>query len=513
MNLKKNVAVLVVLFAAALLPAELPDRRIDIDCPNLPWENTGGFGRIETVGGRRVAVVEVPAGQGGGRHFFEAPVDLAPFKGKRVSMIIRCRWQGVAKPEKRWNGVKFMLNYVDGSGKQQWHHPVGLAGSRDWTEISVIVEPDAGAHSGRFAIGLEESSGKVEFDLDSMRTMINFSPDDRINLDYRISYPDRLVSDPPRRGVMSPHVMTEDDFRTLKAWNANLLRYQIMRNWGSVGTDMDLAEYDRWLAGKLDHIEQVILPMASKYGLKVVIDLHTPPGGLYDGSNMTMFFEKKYFDHFVEVWKRIASRFRGNPAVWGYDLVNEPNQTRPAPYDYWTIQRSAALAVRAVDPETPIIIESNESDRPQTFRYLSPLAMDNVVYQVHMYFPLGYTHQSVSVEEPRQAYPGMILGEMWDKEKLREVLRPVREFQQRHNARIYVGEFSAIAWAPGAEKYLADCIELFEEYGWDWSFHSFREWDGWSVEHAGENRASLRPAAETPRKRVLLQAFEKNRSK
>jgi hypothetical protein len=33
-------------------------------------------------------------------------------------------------------------------------------------------------------------------------------------------------------------------------------------------------------------------------------------------------------------------------------------------------------------------------------------------------------------------------------------LRPVREFALRHNAKIYVGEFSAIAWAEGAENYL-----------------------------------------------------------
>ena len=84
---------------------------------------------------------------------------------------------------------------------------------------------------------------------------------------------------------------------------------------------------------------------------------------------------------------------------------------------------------------------------------------------------------------------------------------PVREFQQKHGARIYVGEFSAVAWAPGAEKYLEDCIALFEEYGWDWSYHAFREWKGWSVEHEGPDAEHLVPSADNPRKRVLLKAF------
>lgn len=36
----------------------------------------------------------------------------------------------------------------------------------------------------------------------------------------------------------------------------------------------------------------------------------------------------------------------GGPA---YDLINEPVQVTPAPYDYWTIQQKAAEAVRAID--------------------------------------------------------------------------------------------------------------------------------------------------------------------
>ena len=47
-----------------------------------------------------------------------------------------------------------------------------------------------------------------------------------------------------------------------------------------------------------------------------------------------------------------------------------------------------------------------------------------------------------------------------DKEKLRTWLKPVVEFQRRHNARIYVGEFSACIYAPGAGQYLRDCISL-----------------------------------------------------
>lgn len=92
------------------------------------------------------------------------------------------------------------------------------------------------------------------------------------------------------------------------------------------------------------------------------------------------------------------------------------------------------------------MIESNMADKPETFAYLSPLAMDNIIYKVHMYAPHSFTHQRLAGEGPVVTYPGRIDGEMWDRERIRRELKPVIEFQKRHNCKIYVGEFSAIAW-------------------------------------------------------------------
>lgn len=87
------------------------------------------------------------------------------------------------------------------------------------------------------------------------------------------------------------------------------------------------------------------------------------------------------------------------------------------------------------------------------------------------------------------------------------------DFQCTYNVHIYIGEFSAIRWAPGdnACAYLRDAIEIFEQYGWDWSYHAFREWNGWSVEH-GPDRNNNQPAAEPTDRQLLLQKwFGENR--
>ncbi len=64
------------------------------------------------------------------------------------------------------------------------------------------------------------------------------------------------------------------------------------------------------------------------------------------------------------------------------------------------------------------------------------------------------------------------------------------------------------AWAPGAGEYLRDCIDIFEEYGWDWCYHAFREWEGWSVEREGLNWRGLLPSADNQRKQALLKGFK-----
>ena len=56
-------------------------------------------------------------------------------------------------------------------------------------------------------------------------------------------------------------------------------------------------------------------------------------------------------------------------------------------------------------------------------------------------------------------------------------------------------------------------IAVFEELGWDWTYHAYREARVWNVELESVRRGlgtdDFRPAADTPRKRVLLEGFAK----
>jgi len=483
-----------------------PTRAAWSQAPFATWEGGGGF---EGTTGLRITV---PVDQADAASMIRCPLDLKRYRGCRLLFECLARADAVSRPTESWNGVKFMLHYASPTAGSQWHHPSGLFGTFDWQSLSFTARIADDADQGEIDLGLQGSSGSVWFD--SLKVTVQHGPPPQRPQPMANPGPAFRGHNLPRlRGVMSPNTFRDEDLRVLGMdWKANVIRWQITRNWGRAGTDRDLEEYDRWFGGKLDELDEA-LKAARRYGLMVVIDMHSPPGGRYENNDLAIFNEAVYQDHYVALWEKIARRYRGNPVIWGYDLINEPVQNQPSPpgvADYLGTQVRAAKAIRAIDAEVPIFIAAAEWDSAAGFRELEPVAVSNVIYQVHLYVPGEFTHQGVNNPRTGVAYPGRIGGVDWNKERLRRELQPVRDFQLAYNVHLYVGEFSAIRWAPGAVDYLRDCIELFEEYGWDWTYHAYREWDGWSVEH-GQDRDDHRPSVEpTDRHKLLLDWFARN---
>lgn len=321
------------------------------------------------------------------------------------------------------------------------------------------------------------------------------------------------------RGAMVASRPTAQDLRDLAALGANHIRWQL--TWGGFPkSPADTASpeaYRQWLRENIWYVKSM-LPLCDSLGLRVLIDLHTLPGG-------QAFEAEKYLGHrmfrdpaqaaaFRLAWEDIPLAFRHEKAIWGYDLANEP-ETVPIDPDLWRrMYPRIAEQVRALDPHKVIVIEGNPFGGIKGLTRLRPVPqLGPVVYSFHMYEPIAFTHQGVHGALEGFPYPGTISGKLWDSAALRQAMQPVRDWQLLHNARIYVGEFSAIRWAPdsSAYRYLRDCITLFEEWGWSWAYHAWREWDGWSVEY-GSNQSDAQPATEpTDRLLLLKDVFRKNK--
>ncbi len=483
------------------------------------WKLSPGYAKIEG----NILTVEVDEkglAESRGHAYPSArlPIDLRNYRGG-IEISIRARAENVVGAKNVYTGFKFQLPYVDRTcGQPFWAEPLGCAGTFDWKTFTFRADlSDKDVESADLTVGLQEATGKAVYDLSTLTARPlrgAFTPVSAANRAHRQVYSERVKAWPQLRGVMlpPPEKVTEKDFADLRDWGATLVRFQ-MGCWNRDEPIWDLAHYPKFIDRMTEKLTRDIIPWARKYGIKVCVDLHDAPGKRYRSGDTVMLYNRAAADLFVETWRTIASRAKGNDdVIYGYDLVNEPKQFLPGVTDYFAIQKRAAEAIRAIDPVTPIVIESNMMDAPEQYPYLPALELPDVIYQIHMYIPGGYTHQGLGSAHSslRPKYPDPERG--WDREYLKRALRYVHEFAERHGARIFVGEFSAMCYAEGADKYLEDCISIFNEYGWDWAYHAFREWEGWSVEHTTKDgikeAKNFIPSPDNPRRRALIRGLK-----
>jgi endoglucanase len=159
---------------------------------------------------------------------------------------------------------------------------------------------------------------------------------------------------------------------------------------------------------------------ARRHGIYLVLNLHVPPGGYQsNGKGKELWENPQAQARFVALWRAIAARYRGEPVIAGYDLLNEPVVTK-SPEQWRGLAERAIRAVREVDPEHAIFLERYNAiagdwreDRDRNFLRVSD---PNVVYEFHFYKPFHFTHQSAdwapfAAEAQRYPDPGRVAVE------------------------------------------------------------------------------------------------------
>ncbi|MCL2743373.1 MAG: glycoside hydrolase family 5 protein [Planctomycetaceae bacterium] len=454
------------------------------------------------------AVITLPAGQ---------------LAGARLRVTSRIKAENIAEPPQPWNGIKVML-IIDTPHGKQWLQANEGSGSFDWKGNTFNADIPRDVKSIELLLGIENTTGTVLIDDVNIRVIgkQRSRPAQKADKSKPVYKGHNL---PRLRGAMiSPGRFKSEDIKVFGGeWKANHVRWQLTWS-GFPNGPADTAtveEYNKWIDEQCRLLDEM-LPECKKYGVYVCLDVHTPPGGRIPkdkGSTMRMFHEKEFQDAFVALWEKLAKRYKDEKMVWSYDLLNEPVEgiipENSGLLDWRSLALKTAKAIRKIDAEKAIVLSAAPWGGPDTLEWFEPFdpkEVPNVIYTVHVYVPHSFTHQGVHSKSEPLDYPGKIGGLHWDKETLRKALQNTLDYSTDYGAAIYIGEFSAIRWAPNgsAYRYLKDCIELFEEYGWDWSYHAFREWDGWSVEH-GEVQNDRKPTAvPTEREKLLRSWFEKN---
>lgn len=197
-----------------------------------------------------------------------------------------------------------------------------------------------------------------------------------------------------------------------------------------------------------------LVKWSKQYGVYVIIDMHAAPGGqtgqnIDDSANdqPELFMDKKYQARLSDLWVKIASRYKNESAVAGYDLLNEPLPERTGAAVKYKSQleplyRQLTAAIRAVDKRHMIIIEG--ANWANDWSVFSSPFDDNMVYQFHYY--------------------------CWDHPSALKSIQKYLNDRKRFNAPVWVGETGeaddAIYWAT---------TEYFEANNIGWSFWPWKK--------------------------------------
>jgi aryl-phospho-beta-D-glucosidase BglC (GH1 family) len=238
--------------------------------------------------------------------------------------------------------------------------------------------------------------------------------------------------------------LTRDDIRLLKKAGFDHVRvafnYRIL-------TPED--HPDVWLPEGFDRLDSVVR-WCREEGLWVVLDLHGAPGGqtgrnIDDGWGHPWLYESTASqDRTVALWRRLAERYRGETAVLGYDLLNEP-----LPHGYEALNprveplyKRLVAAIREADPDHVIFLGGAQWNT--NFSVFGPPFAPNLAYTFHKY---------------------------WN-ETTDASIRPFLEFRERHQVPIWLGETGE-----NDDAWIRSCVELMDRHGIGWCFWPYKKLD------------------------------------
>lgn len=184
--------------------------------------------------------------------------------------------------------------------------------------------------------------------------------------------------------------VTPADLRDIRAMGMNVVRVPFDYSLFTPEEHPDL-----WTGPGFALMDSVVAWSAAE-GLYVMLDMHAAPCG-QTGDNIDnsyggyphLFESEPCQARTAEVWKRIAAQYAGNPAVIGYDLLNEPiphfDEVRHLNPLLEPLYHRLADSIRTVDPNHILFLGGAQWDSNFDV-FERPTFDDRVVYTFHKYW-------------------------------------------------------------------------------------------------------------------------------
>lgn len=192
----------------------------------------------------------------------------------------------------------------------------------------------------------------------------------------------------------------EESYAELKELGFNCVRFYL--NYGLFERDSKPYVYSQsgwdWLDKNIE--------WAGKQGIRLILNMHYPQGGYQSfGGGMQLWQDPECQKRLAALWQEIARRYKDEPVIMGYGLLNEPTvsklDTLEKSFAQWTkLARELASSIREVDTNHVLFVErlNNINGAEWSVSYNGDMNYflindDNTAYEFHYYNPFYFTHQ------------------------------------------------------------------------------------------------------------------------
>ncbi len=255
--------------------------------------------------------------------------------------------------------------------------------------------------------------------------------------------------------------LTEDDFVFMKSLGVNSVRLAL--NYRHFEDDQAPGNYK---PDGFRHLDRV-LSLCEKYEIYAVLDMHAVPGGQnanWHSDNQTgvagFWDDASLRERIVNLWGHIAGRYRNNPVIAGYDIVNEPNfvTDNDAFNDFFekTTQR-----IRESDENHILFIEGSAWSKD--FSIFKKLGGHQQALSFHFY----PGQHSCIFAAPEERIP-----------ILEKIILEFTQLREKTGMPLWVGEtggrFSKEHLSKGFNA-IKETLEIFEKHKISWSFWTYKD--------------------------------------
>ena len=241
---------------------------------------------------------------------------------------------------------------------------------------------------------------------------------------------------------LANHV-TKKDIDSLAKWGFNSVRLPMHYNLFTLPIESEpVAGVNTWLTKGFTLIDN-LLDWCESNNMYLILDLHAAPGGQgldqpisdYDPSKPSLWESQANKDKTIALWRKLAERYKDEPWIGGYDLLNEVNWNLPSNTALRNLYIQITNSIREVDTNHIIFIEGNWF--ANDFTGLTPAWDSNMAYSFHKYWNYNDT--------------GSI---QW-----------VLDLRNQQNVPLWMGEAGE-----NSNVWFTEAITLFEEnnIGWSW---------------------------------------------